>query len=292
MPRHDEQLSVRDAAAALGHPDTTVRLLLDRGDLVGGHVDVGDTRHLGPPGQWVSARSVRARLAERELRRHIRLAATVAALKGGVGKSTTVWVLATLLAAEGGRVLVVDADTNSQTLTQWANRYTAAGGRLPFEVLSWSTHDLIVGIRRHLDGVDHLLIDTGPDGRDLTLLQAACAVAPLLLMPFAPRDVELGRLPATLEAARRGAALTGQPAWPLVLLNRIWLSRPSERARARANLAAADSLKDVPVADAEVRDLAVFTRFAAPLTVAECGDYVGVLDELRAFTARIDEEIS
>lgn len=274
----DRHLSVRDAAITLGVPDTTVRLWLDRGDLAGG----------GSP-QWVSDRSVRARLASREQRRSVRLAVTVGALKGGVGKSTTVWVLACLLAAEGGRVLVVDADTNSQSLTQWANRYIAAGGQLPFEVLPWATHDLIVGVRRRLEGVDHLLIDTGPDGGDLTLLQAALAVAPILLVPLAPRDIELSRLWATLEAARRGAALTGQPAYPLVLLNRISLSRLAERDQARTNLAAAPALRDVPVADPEVRDLAVFTRMTVPLTVAGCGDYVGVLDELRAFASRIEE---
>lgn len=291
MPRRpDPRLSIRDAAARLCVPDSTVRLWLDRGDLSGGSVPPDpDLRRVTPPGRWVSEASVASMLAARAARADVRLAVTVGALKGGAGKSTTVWCLACLLAAEGGRVLVVDTDANSQTLTQWANRYIAAGGKLPFEVLPWATNDLIDGIRRHLDGVDHLLIDTGPDGRDPTLLQAACAVAQVLVMPFAPRDIELVRVHATLEAARRGAALTGKPAWPLVLLNRTSLSRPSEQARARAHLAAAADLKDI-VLDAEVRDLVVYTHMAAPLTTAQAGDYVGVLDELRAHTARIAEE--
>lgn len=291
MPRQpDQRLSVRDAAARLGVPDSTVRLWLAAGDLAGG-ADPPDPalRRVTPPPQWVSATSVAAMLAARAARADVRLAVTVGALKGGVGKSTTVWVLACLLAAEGGRVLVVDADPNSQSLYTWACRYVDAGGRLPFRVWPWSTHELLAGRRPPIDDADHLLIDTCPDGQNITLLQAACDRAPLLLMPFAPRDVELGRLPATVQAARLGSALTGRPVWPVVMLDRVTL-RSAAAARARADLAADPVLRQVPVLDCEVRDLTIFQQFAAPLTPDQCGDFVGVLDELRSLTARINEE--
>lgn len=289
--RSDPRLSVRDAASRLGVPDTTVRLWLDRGDLTGGTTkpDPG-LRRITPAPQWVSEASVEAMLAARAGRADVRLAVTVGALKGGVGKSTLAWILATLLAGEGGRVLIVDADPNSQTIYSLANRYVDAGGVLPFRVLPWATHDLLAGVRPQLGDVDHVVIDTGPDGRDLTLFQAACSVAPLLLMPFAPRDIELGRLPATVEAARLGSALTQRPVWPVILLTRVSLQRSGEIDRALADLAASDPLKGLPVLDCQVRDLAVHTRLAGPPPVAECGDYVGVLDELRAITAVINQE--
>lgn len=288
--RPDQRLSVRDAAARLCVPDTTVRLWLHRGDLAGGTANPDPTlRRITPPPQWVSEASVEAMLTARAGRSDVRLAVTVGALKGGAGKSTTAWVLATLLAGEGGQVLVVDADPNSQTLFSWANLYIAAGGTLPFRVMPWATNDLLAGVKPVARDYDHVIIDTGPDGRDLTLFQAACRIAPLLLMPFAPRGIELGRLPATVEAARRGSALTERPVWPVILLNRIAL-RSGDSDRARADLAAADTLKDVPVLDAEVRNLAAFARFDAPLARAECGDYIGVLDELRAITADINQE--
>lgn len=285
MPRN-QRLTVRDAAIRLGVPDSTVRLWLDRGDLTGGQLSPEPGQR---PAWWVSSTSVDRMLAARVARADVRLAVTVGALKGGVGKSTTVWVLACLLAAEGGRVLVVDADSNSQTLAHWANRYAAAGHPLPFKVLPWATYDLIAGVRPYLEDVDHLLIDTGPDGQDLTLLQAACAVAPLLVMPFAPRDIELGRLPATLEAARRGSALTGTPVWPVIALTRV-TSRSDAARTARTDLAAAPTLKDVLVMDCEVRDLVIYQRLAAPLTIAQAADYVGVVDELRAITTAINQE--
>lgn len=289
----DRHLSVRDAAAQLGVPDSTVRLWLSRGDLRGGTSPPDPAlRQITPPAQWVDRSSVETALRRRAGRAHIQLAVTVGALKGGVGKSTTVWVLATLLAAEGGRVLVIDADPNSQTLYSWAGRYLEAGGTLPWRVIPWATHDLglLAGARQLAAEFDHILIDTGPDGADLTLFQAATRIAPLLVMPFAPRGIELGRLPATVEAARRGSVLTERPVWPVVLLTRISL-RSAASELARAELAAAPPpLKDVPVLDCAVRDLAVFTRFTSPLTVAEAGDYVGVLDELRAVTAQINDQ--
>lgn len=290
MPRQpDVRLTVRDAADRLGVPDTTVRLWLARGDLAGGTTAPDPAlRRVTPPPQWVSAAAVDAMLAGRQDRADVRLAITVGALKGGAGKSTTAWVLATLLAATG-RVLVVDADPNSQTIFTWANRYVDAGGTLPFKVLPWATHDLLAGVRPMLDDVDHVIIDTGPDGRDLTLFQASCRIAPLLVMPFAPRAVELGRLPATVEAARLGSALTERPVWPVILLNRVSL-RGGASDEARADLAASPALKDLTVLDCEVRHLTVYTRFAAPLTAAEAGDYIGVLDELRTITADINQE--
>lgn len=287
--QRDQRLSIRDAAARLGVPDTTVRRWLDAGDLAGGQLPPDPAGRRTTPQQWVSETSVAAMLAARAALADVRLAVTVGALKGGVGKSTTAWVLAGLLAGAGGRVLVVDADPNSQSLAVWANRYIAAGGQLPFRVLPWATHDLLAGVRPYLGDVDHLLIDTGPDGQDLTLLQAACRLAPLLLMPFAPRDIELGRLPATLEAARRGSQLTERPVWPAILLTRVAL-QSSASTRARAELAAEPTLKELPVLDCEVRDLTVYTRMTAPLTVAEAGDYVGVLAELRSLTVQIQAQ--
>lgn len=287
----DQRLTLAEASAALGVPPTTVRLWLARGELRGGDLDANPyQRRLTPPAQWVSAASVQARLDARAARADVRLSVTVGALKGGVGKSTVAWVLATLLAGEGGRVLLVDADPNSQTLDTFAQRAEASGRKLPFTVYPWSTSDLRAGVRPPAGDYDHAIVDTGPDGRDPLLFQAACGLAPLLVMPFAPRDVELGRLPATLQAAYDGSVLSGRLVWPVVLLNKV-TSRGGPSESARAELATApEPMCGVPVLDAEVRDLAVFTRFGAPLTREQCGDFVGVLAGLRDFAAKIDEE--
>lgn len=286
----DLRLSLADASTALNVPTTTVRLWLGRGELRGGDLQVDPAqRRLTPPPLWVSAASVRDRLAARAARAGVRLAVTVGALKGGVGKSTAAWALATLLAGEGGRVLLVDADPNSQTLDTFARRAETAGRALPFAVYPWSTSDLRAGVRPPTAGYDHVIIDTGPDGRDPLLFQAACGLAPVLLMPFAPRDVELGRLPATLQAAYDGSVLSRRPVWPVVLLNKV-SSRGGQSETARAELAAApEPMRGVPILDCEVRDLAVFTRLAA-LAPHLCGDFVGVLDELREFATQTDEE--
>lgn len=289
MPRRSERrLSVHEAATMLGVPYTTVQLWLDKGELAGGRPDpgLGATRRTSPD-WWVAESAVDKVLAARRDRAGIRLAVTVGALKGGVGKSMTAWQLAKLLAAEGDRVLVIDADPNSQTILTAATALTDAGRTLPFQVRAWAANDPrpVAGIRPLLDDVDHVLVDTGPDGTDLTLFHAGCRIAPLLLMPFAPLDIELGRLPATVEAASRGSDLTGRRVWPVVLLNRVSVRSPAGE-QARQDLAASP-LSELPVLDCEVRHLTMFTN----LDLAGAGgDYVGVLDELRAFTALIDKQ--
>ncbi len=122
------------------------------------------------------------------------LTITVAALKGGVGKSTVVINLAAGLHRAGHRTLVVDADSQG-TCRTWAAKAAE------------NQHDgpPVVGIegktlRRDLDkvaeGFDVVVIDTPP--RMGLEARAAMLAADLVVLPVSPGGAEIWALQETL----------------------------------------------------------------------------------------------
>lgn len=150
---------------------------------------------------------------------------TVGGLKGGVGKTTTAVHLACLLARgstdgriPGGRVLLVDADPQSQSAFDWLAMAQGRGETLPVEVLPWATPNLGERLRA-LDASanppDHVVIDTG--GETASMFRSALACAPELVMPCRAYGIELRRVPATFQAAREVQDATGVEVYPRVL---------------------------------------------------------------------------
>lgn len=199
---------------------------------------------------------------------------TVGNLKGGVGKTTTAVYLATALAADSARVLIVDADPQSQSAYDWAQLAISRGYDLPWTVYPWATDDLATRVRGILDQYDHVLIDTG--GETPRLFRAACMVTDDLLIPVAPNEIEMRRLPASFAAAAEVDAM-GHPVYPRILLTRVD-NRTGDGPAARAFLAAQSP--PLPVLGAHVRDAVLYSR-AHGHVPTDLGDYAAVLAELR-----------
>ena len=131
---------------------------------------------------------------------------TVTGYKGGVGKSTTAFHLATYF-TDYGETILVDGDPN-RTAIKWASRNSS---QLPF----------VVGDERQamrlVQSKDFIIIDTParPDSDDLKELAKGCD---LLVLPTSPDVVSLEPMLQTAEALEKGtnyrALITLVPPYP------------------------------------------------------------------------------
>lgn len=117
---------------------------------------------------------------------------TVGNTKGGVGKSTLALNLAVAKTLEGGSVWLIDADRQGTVATAMAFR--AQAGHLPLIECSHLPEgkDLHSAVLAKQGKFDAVVIDAG--GRDSTALRAALALSGAVLIPFAPRSLDLWAL--------------------------------------------------------------------------------------------------
>lgn len=128
---------------------------------------------------------------------------SVATLKGGVGKTTIAMNLGTCFHQMRLRVLLVDANPEQNSLSQWA-AYAEQNG-----------HDVpaVVGIdgkrlRKELEklgrGFDVVIVDSAPAGVDA---RAAMVCADLVIMPVTPGAQEVWTLDKTIAVLEEAQAL-------------------------------------------------------------------------------------
>ncbi len=164
---------------------------------------------------------------------------TVAAFKGGVGKTTTAVHLAAYLSERGPAVLV-DGDPN-RSATAWA-----AWGQLPFAVVD--ERQAARAARQY----EHIVIDTQarPDPEDLKALAEGCD---RLVVPTTPDALALDALRLTVRELQK----LGAEDWKILIT--MVPPRPS-----RDGQEAHDSLAGagLPVFEGGIRRLVAFQKAA------------------------------
>jgi len=126
---------------------------------------------------------------------------SVAHTKGGVGKSTLAFSLAI---SRGGKVWLIDGDR--QATCKMASTIRAQSGRMPSIPCDHLTDgkQLHAKLSDRSQQFDDVVIDAG--GRDSSALRAALLLSDLVLVPFAPRSLDvwaLGDMSAIIKEARQ-----------------------------------------------------------------------------------------
>ncbi|NJP33716.1 ParA family protein [Micromonospora thermarum] len=203
----------------------------------------------------------------------LELTVMVACFKGGTGKTTTCWFLLNELANRGYRPLGVDADKTSQSLHQHYRKALDRGEQVPFQVISWpEPTGMIPGITQAVTDyrANALVVDIG--GASVTNFHRAGQLCDELLIPLAPTELDMDRLPATMAEAAAVDEL-----YPLnvsVLLVKTKAAANDARI-ARRDLAALE----LPVLDTEIPD-GVFYGRGPGYVWDDTGRYADVVGEV------------
>lgn len=131
----------------------------------------------------------------------------VGALKGGTGKSRLAMLIALILAVVfGKKIFYFDADSGSQTSSNWPLKAVQRGFKWPFEVKRWPLDTLDEEIDKVLAGneYDYVIVDVG--GGNVDAFLAAVRRAHKLLVPLCPDEGDLEQAPKTRDAALMAAA--------------------------------------------------------------------------------------
>lgn len=131
----------------------------------------------------------------------------VAHTKGGVSKSTTATNLAVMVAHEGKRPLLVDADTGQSSRTFSEARIDRAEQRerttdepkfrddLPFlEVITLRGKDLHKQLAAKAADYDEIIVDVGGEGHGAQEIRGALLVAQRVITPCRPSRADTARL--------------------------------------------------------------------------------------------------
>lgn len=124
------------------------------------------------------------------------IVAMIANGKGGSGKSTLTMNMAIGYGLQKKRVLVVDADTEQQTVSKWPR----PAGLFGPTVVAWPTADILDKLAAIIDQYDVVLIDMA--GRDDRAAAPVMAIADMLISPAKPSHQDLSELDRFVRVAK------------------------------------------------------------------------------------------
>ncbi|MET8652006.1 MULTISPECIES: ParA family protein [Nocardia] len=148
------------------------------------------------------------------------LVITLGNLKGGVGKTTSAFFLASYFArVHQRRVLVIDADPLSQTGYSWYRRLTRGDVQVPFDLVAFPSRHVGDCIADNAKAYDVIIVDAG--GESAEIFKAAIPVSDELILLTSVSPSEVKRVPSTYRAAEEAAAGSGREIRVRVLMTKV-----------------------------------------------------------------------
>ncbi len=148
------------------------------------------------------------------------LVITLGNLKGGVGKTTSAFFLASYFATVHRlRVLVIDADPLSQTGYSWHRRLVKGGIEVPFELVAFPSRHVDDCISDKAADFDVIIVDAG--GESAEIFKAAIPQSDELLLVTSVSPSEVKRVPSTFKAAEEAAAGSSREIRVRILMTKV-----------------------------------------------------------------------
>jgi len=143
---------------------------------------------------------------------------TLASVKGGCGKTSTVLALASELAANGKRVIVLDADPNGHASRIGAKVVKRLSGA-PLRAVGGITEaNILAEIKAARADADYVLLDLPGVSSKLTLL--GLARSSLVIIPVSPSEMDVTDALVTVENVRQAGEAADKTIPACFLLSR------------------------------------------------------------------------
>ena len=112
----------------------------------------------------------------------------VGGIKGGSGKTTLATNLTVMRAAEGRKVLLIDAD-EQRSASDWLAQRESQSLASNWTTIQLAGKMVYSQVEKLAKDYDDIIIDSG--GRDTTSQRSALTIAHLFLIPFKPRSLDV-----------------------------------------------------------------------------------------------------